>query len=102
MILPTRKSGYFFALKKNAIIQADSQKGIKKRDLIHSTQEGMIKLNTEFIYLLAILFDEICCSYHNVAGFDFKFGNIDIFSEFRKTYAKITEIRKEIKDEPLQ
>lgn len=66
------------------------------------TQEGMIKLNTEFIYLLAILFDEICCSYHNVAGFDFKFGNIDLFSEFRKTYAKITEIRKEIKDGPLQ
>ena len=66
------------------------------------TQEGMRKLNTEFIYLLAILFDEICCSYHIVAGFDFKFGNIDIFSEFRKTYAKITEIRKEIKDKPLQ
>jgi len=37
-MLPTRKSGYFFALKKIAIIQADSPKGIKKRDLIHSTQ----------------------------------------------------------------
>ena len=58
------------------------------------TQEGMIKLNTEFIFLLAILFDEICCSYHNVTGFDFKFGNSDIFFDFRKIYTQITEIRK--------
>lgn len=58
------------------------------------TQEGMIKLNSEFIYLLAILFDEICCSYNHVTKFDFKFGNSDIFSDFRKIYTQITEIRK--------
>ena len=58
------------------------------------TQECMIKLNAEFIYILAILFDEICCSYHNVTGFDFKFGNSDFFFDFRKIYTQITEIRK--------
>lgn len=62
------------------------------------TQEGMIKLNTEFIYLLAILFDEICCSYHNLTGFDFKFGELDIFADFRTNYAQITELRKESQD----
>ena len=59
------------------------------------TQEGMIKLNTEFIYLLAILFDEICCSYHNLTGFDFKFGDLDIFADFKTNYAQITGLRKE-------
>lgn len=62
------------------------------------TQEMMIKLNTEFIYLLAILFDEICCSYHNLTGFDFKFGDLDIFAIFRTNYAQITELRKESQD----
>ena len=62
------------------------------------TQEGMIKLNTEFIYLLAILFDEICCSYHNLTGFDFKFGDLDIFADFRTNYVKITELRKGSQD----
>lgn len=59
------------------------------------TQEGMINLNTEFIYLLAILFDEICCSYHNLTGFDFKFCDLDIFADFRTNYAQITGLRKE-------
>ena len=59
------------------------------------TQEGMINLNTEFIYLLAILFDEICCSYHNLTGFDFKFGDLDIFADFKTNYAQITGLRKE-------
>lgn len=62
------------------------------------TQEGMIKLKTEFIYLIAILFDEICCSYNNLTGFDFKFGDIDVFVEFRSNYAHITELRKESQD----
>lgn len=62
------------------------------------TQEGMIKLSTEFIYLLAILFDEICCNYHKLTGFDFKFGGLDIFADFRTNYVKITESRKESQD----
>ena len=62
------------------------------------TQEGMIQLNTEFIYLLAILFDEICCSYHNLTGFDFKFGDLDIFADFRINYIQVTESRKEFQD----
>lgn len=62
------------------------------------TQEGMIQLNTEFIYLLAILFDEICCSYHNLTGFDFKFGDLDIFADFRINYIQVTESRKESQD----
>lgn len=60
------------------------------------TQEGMIKLNTEFIYLIAVLFDEICCCYHNLTRFDFKFGDLDIFTDFRTNYAQITELRKEV------
>lgn len=62
------------------------------------TQEEMIQLNTEFIYLLAILFDEICCSYHNLTGFDFKFGDLDIFADFRINYIQVTESRKESQD----
>lgn len=62
------------------------------------TQEGMIQLNTEFIYLLAILFDEICCSYHNLTRFDFKFGDLDIFADFRINYIQVTESRKESQD----
>lgn len=52
MILPTRKSGYFFASKKIAIIQADSRKGIKKRDLIHSTHKKTQVLPAFFVLLL--------------------------------------------------
>lgn len=59
------------------------------------TQEAMIKLSSEFIYILAILLDEICCSYHNVTGFNFTFDDSDIFSDFRKAYSKITESRSE-------
>lgn len=62
------------------------------------TQEEMIQLNTEFIYLLAILFDEICCSYHNLTGFDFKFEDLDIFADFRINYIQVTESRKESQD----
>lgn len=58
------------------------------------TPEGMLKTNIEFIYILSVLFDVICCSYHNVTKFDFKFNGKSIFDEFRQIYTQITEIRK--------
>ena len=55
------------------------------------TQEGMIKQNSDFIYLLAVLFDMICCSYHNVTRFDFKFSQEDLFTAFRDAFSQIKE-----------
>lgn len=57
------------------------------------TQEGIIAQNSEFIYTLAILLDIICCSYHKVTKFDFKFGEHRLFSEFRDYYSNITQFR---------
>ena len=61
------------------------------------TPVGMLKTNIEFIYILSVLFDVICCSYHNVTKFDFKFNGKSIFDEFRQIYTQITEIRKSAK-----
>ena len=66
------------------------------------SREAMIELKSELIYILAILLDEICCSYHNVTGFNFMFGNSDAFSNFRKAYTTITASRSKNKITPLQ
>lgn len=57
------------------------------------SQEGMIKQSNDFIYLLAILFDVICCSYHNVTKHDFNYHQENGFSDFRKIYSQITKTR---------
>ena len=56
-------------------------------------QEGMIKQSNDFIYLLAILLDAICCSYHNVTKYDFNYHQKNGFSDFRKVYSQITKTR---------
>lgn len=57
------------------------------------TQEGMIKESNDFIYLLAILLDIICCSYHNVTKFDFNNHQENGFNSFRRIYSQITKTR---------
>ncbi len=58
------------------------------------TDDPKIRAKFEQKFKDHYLFDEICCSYNHVTKFDFKFGNSDIFSDFRKIYTQITEIRK--------
>ena len=58
-------------------------------------QDSMINLNSEFIYVLSILFDVVYCSYHNLTKFDFKFDGLQSFDEFRKIYSQITAIRND-------
>ena len=62
------------------------------------TPNGMIKQTKEFVYILAILFDIICCSYHQVTSFDFEFDGKCGFEEFRNIYKRITEYRKNGED----
>lgn len=57
------------------------------------TQEDMIKQSNDFIYLMAILLDVICCSYHNVTKYDFNNHQENGFVGFRKIYSQITKTR---------
>lgn len=57
------------------------------------SQENIQYTVNEFIYLIAVLFDEICCSYHNLTNFNFVFDGVNMFEIFRKNYAQINQQR---------
>ncbi len=60
----------------------------------YATIEGISHYTGKFVYIFAVLCDEISCNYYHLTGFDFVFNGVDLFSKFHKELANITEYRK--------